>query len=379
MANSWPHTPILPKDCMPHGVIWGVTPTFKPSIPGPPGTGPFKLVSFQQKAEAVLEAHKEYRIPGLPYLDRVILKVISEPGPQTMAVRSGDVDYASQLDEQWVSKVLAGKEFFKVHNLEKEGLGIYTTGGLPFTIFLNNHPEKGNSPFKDERVRQAMDFCLDRAKIASTLWGRMGIPIGQGFDLNESPWGFEDIKYSEQNIPKAKQLLIEAGYPNGLDINFSIDPAWGKQDLLAQMVQQMARPAGFRIAIKPELGVQYWNRLRTYDYHMLHFHLGGEDPMGMYYGYLHTDPAQPYNGRSPASGIKDPEMDKLLDDVATEDNFAKRKVMFKKVVLRSREKAYWLPYVSVIGARVWNKKLKNFKPMDYFTPESALVEAWLDA
>ncbi|MBI4765345.1 MAG: ABC transporter substrate-binding protein [Deltaproteobacteria bacterium] len=378
MANSWPHTPILPKDCMPKGAIWGVTPTFKPPTPGPPGTGPFKLVSFQQKAEAVLEAHREYRIPGLPYLDRVILKVISEPGPQTMAVRAGDIDYASIIDDQWLTQVMAGKDFFKVQNLEKEGLGILTTGGLPFTIYLNCHPEKGKSPFKDERVRQAMDHCLDRAKIASTLWGRLGIPIGQGFDPKDSPWGFEDIGYREYNITKAKQLLKEAGYPNGVDINFSIDPAWGKQDLMAQVVQQMARPAGFRISIKPELGVQYWNRLRTMDYHMLHYTAGGEDPMGFYYGYLHTDPAEPYNGRSPALGVKDPELDKLLDEVAGENVFAKRKQLFKKVVLRAQEKAYWLPYVSVVGAKVWTRKLKNFKPLDYFTPEAALVEAWLD-
>ncbi len=71
-------------------------------------------------------------------------------------------------------------------------------------------------------------------------------------------------------------------------------------------------------------------------------------------------------------------MDKLLDEVAAEDVFEKRRKIFKKVVLRSQEKAYWLPYVAVINARVWNKKLKNYKPQDYFHPEAALVEAWLD-
>jgi peptide/nickel transport system substrate-binding protein len=376
MANSWPHTPILPKDSIPQGKLWGET--YEPPIPGPPGTGPFKLVSFQQKAEAVLEAHREYRIKGLPYLDRVILKVISEPGPQTMAVRAGDIDFASQVDMDWVSKVMTGKEFYKVQTLEKEGLSIYTTGGQPFTIYLNSHPEKGHSPFKDERVRQALDFCLDRAKIAGILWGKMGVPIGQGFNPKDSPWGFEDIGYREQNIPKAKQFMKEAGYASGVDVNFSIDTSWGKSDLLAQIVQQMARPAGFRIKIMPELGAQYWARLRTFEYHMLHWSLGGDDPMGQYYSNLHTDPADPWNGRSPTLGIKDPEMDKLLDELAAEDVFEKRKQIFRKVVLRSQEKAYWLPYLSVIGVRVWNTKLKNFKPMEYFYPESALVEAWLD-
>ncbi|MBI4766966.1 MAG: ABC transporter substrate-binding protein [Deltaproteobacteria bacterium] len=217
MANSWPHTPILPKDSIPQGKLWGET--YEPPIPGPPGTGPFKLAAFQQKAEAVLESHRDYRIPGLPHLDRVVLKVISEPGPQTMAVRAGDIDYATQVDMEWVSKVMTGKEFYTVQSLEKEGLGIYTTGGQPFTIYLNCHPEKGNSPFKDEGVRKALDLCLDRAKIAKTLWGNMAVPTSQGFDLKASPWAFPDIRYPEQNIPKAKQLMKEAGYANGVDIN----------------------------------------------------------------------------------------------------------------------------------------------------------------
>jgi peptide/nickel transport system substrate-binding protein len=380
MANAWPFTPILPKGCMPHGVIWGETPTFQTPTPGPPGTGPFKLVKYQQKVEEILEAHREYRIPGSPHLDRVILKVISDPGPLTMAIRAGDIDYAIGVDSQWASKVLSGKERYTVQDLEGEGLSILTLGNWPYTIYLNGHPEKGNSPFKDERVRQAMDFSLDRAKIASTLYGNMAVPTGQGYDPHITSWYFNDIEYNNQNIPKAKQLLKEAGYPNGLDVNFSIDPTWAKQDLLAQIVQQMARPAGFRIKIVPELGIQYWGRLTTYNYHMLHYQLGMDDPMYHpgYYPGLHTDPAEPYNGFSPMLGVKDPEMDKLLDEMAAESNFEKRRQKFKKCVLRAKEKAYFLPYAVEVGTRVWSKKLKNNKPMDHFFPEKALAEAWLD-
>ncbi len=71
-------------------------------------------------------------------------------------------------------------------------------------------------------------------------------------------------------------------------------------------------------------------------------------------------------------------MDKLLDEVATEGVFEKRKKTFKKVLLRSQEKAYWLPYVAPVNVRVWNKRLKNYKPLDYFFSEAALVEAWLE-
>jgi peptide/nickel transport system substrate-binding protein len=381
IANAWPYTPILPKDCMPHGVIWGFTPTFKPPTPGPPGTGPFKLTKFQQKAEAIFDAHKEYRRKGLPYLDRIIFKVISKPIPRTMAIRAKNIDFSAGVDEKWLAKVLKGKEFYKVINLEKEGLNLSAGAGAmnPFTIYLNNHDKLGNSPFKDERVRKAMDYSLDRERIVKTLYGEMGFPRGQGFDPDVSPWGFEDIGYTKPDIEKAKQLLKEAGYPNGLDVNFSITPTWGKQDLLAQIVQQMAKAAGFRIKIIPEVGVQYWNRLRSMDYHMLHFHMGKEDPQSFYYAHLHTDPAKPYNGYSPALGVKDTVLDILLDDVAKESDFVKRREKFRKVVLRTQEKAYLLPYVSPLGANVWVDKIKNFHPLKYFHTFQAFAEAWLEA
>jgi ABC-type transport system substrate-binding protein len=99
--------------------------------------------------------------------------------------------------------------------------------------------------------------------------------------------------------------------------------------------------------------------------------------MGFYYGWGHTDPAAPWNGFSPF-GVKDAELDRLLDAVAEESDFKKRKEIFRKVVLRVREKAYNLPYVSPVGATVWNKRVKNVKPLDYFHVMQAMAEVWLE-
>ena len=72
IGNAWVNTPILPKDSIPHGVIWGETPTFTPPTTAPPGTGPFKMVKFQQKLEVVFERFDNYYVPELPYLDKII-------------------------------------------------------------------------------------------------------------------------------------------------------------------------------------------------------------------------------------------------------------------------------------------------------------------
>jgi peptide/nickel transport system substrate-binding protein len=382
VANAWCNCPIIPKDIMPEGVIWGETPTFKPPQPAPPGTGPFMVTEYQQKHQVVFKAFKDYRVQGLPYIDEIVYKVISKDTPRTMALRSGDVDFAYGVEPNYLGEVLKGKKDW-VNQLvrdEKAGLNFFPAlNGTTLTIWLNSHPEKGNSPFKDERVRQALDYCIDREKLAQALYGQFGVPMGQGFHPSISSWGFSDIKPRKTDIEKAKKLLKEAGYPDGLDVEFKITPTWGKNDLMAQVVQQMAGQAGFRIKITPQVGLQYWGNLRNMKYHMLVFTLSKEDPMNFYYQYLHTEPAKPYNGFAPSTGVKDPELDKLLDDMAGEIDLNKRKKKFKKVVQHCNDKAYLIPYMMNIGSSGWADRIKNFKPLDYYIPVMAFRDAWVDA
>jgi len=381
IANAWCNTVILPKDSIPEGVVWGSTQRFKPPTVAPPGTGPFQLVEFKQGHRSVFKAFKDYREAGLPYLDEVIFMVISEDTPRTMAVRSGDVDYIWSSEDNWYREVMQGQmdKLFELIHYKKENLITYPAlGDAAVTIFLNCHEKVGDSPFKDVRVRQALDYCIDKPKLCKALYGDLMIPMAQAYHWSNSPWGFKDIEPKVPDIEKAKRLMKEAGYPDGLDVELKFTPSWGKNDLMAQIVQQMAKPAGFRIKLTPEVGVQYWHNLRVYSYQMLVFSMGGDDPMSMIYPYLHTDPAPPYSGYSPSMGVKDPVLDQLLDDMAAEIDLQKRKAKFKKVVLRINEMSYCIPYGLPVVGPVWRPRLKNFKPYDYFFPEQAFKEAWVE-
>jgi ABC-type transport system substrate-binding protein len=381
VANHWGLAPILPKDSVPPGVRWGQTPTFKPKTVAPPGTGPFKMVKFQQKYEAHYEAFKDYRIPGIPYLDKVIYKVISKDQPRTMAVRTGEVDYIWGAEVNWVSEALKDKQYelHKTVTLEKEKLVLFPIlNRFTIAIYLNHH-DKRDTPFKDIRVRQALDYCIDREQITRTMWGTLGVPMGQFFHPDVSYWAFPDIKPKEANIEKAKRLLKEAGYPNGLDVEFLITPTWGKNDKMAQIVQQMARPAGFRISINPKVGMQYYLNLRKYSYQMFLYGFGGLEPMiGGGYGAFHTDPIKPYNGYSPSLGLKDEVMDKLFDEAISGADNKKRKEAYRKVMERINENSHVLPLYTTIVTNTWSTKIKNFKPWNYYYPEQAFKEVWLE-
>ena len=377
MANAWVNAPMLPKDCIPQGKIFGQSADYKPDRAAPPGTGPFEMVEFQQNQKAVYKAFKDYRMPGLPYLDGVELLVIKDQ-PRTMALRAGNVDYVYGVDDEFFAKLYPGHELYQP--FEKDSLVFYPwLFNETQTIYLNNHPEKGNSPFHDERVRQALSLSIDRKKLAQALYGERGIPSVQGFMPAESVWGFDDIEVPEPDIAKAKQLLKEAGYPDGIDVEFKITPTWGKNDQMAQVVQQMARAAGFRIKITTQMGLQYWGNLRQLTYQMFVFHVGGDDPMSRYYSYLRSDSSGADGGYAPITGVKDPVLDQMLDDMAAEIDLNKRKEKFKQVVLRVNEKAYLLPYMRFVVANGWTKKLKNFNPRKYYIIEQGFKEAWLES
>lgn len=376
MACAWVNSPIMPKDCIPKGKVFGQG-DHKSNRAAPPGTGPFELVEFKQNHKAFYKAHQDYRIPGLPYLDGVELLVIKDQ-PRTMGLRAGNLDYIYGVVDDYFANVYKGQKLYQP--FEKNGLMFYPKlFDEAQTIYLNNHPEKGNSPFKDERVRQALSLSIDRKRMAQALYGERGIPTVQGFQPAESVWGFDDIEVPKPDIAKARRLLKEAGYPNGIDVEFKVTPTWGKNDQMAQVVQQMGRAAGFRIKITTQVGLQYWGNLGKMSYQMFAFHVGGDDPMSRYYSYLRTDPGKYWNGFSPVTGVKDKVLDQLLDDMAGELDLQKRRQKFKKVLLRINEKAYFLPFMRFVVANGWNKKLKNFKPWDYYIPEQGFKEAWLES
>ncbi len=380
-ANTWGLAPILPKDSIPPGVRWGQTGTFKPKTAAPPGTGPFKMVQFQQKYKAEFEAFKEYRIPGRPYLDKVIYRVLMKNEPRTMALRAGNVDYIYSAEVNWLNKVLAGK-LYKLNQpitLRDQKLILFPAlNRTTITIYLNSH-DKMNTPFKDARVRQALNYCIDRKKLSEVLFGKLAIPVAQFFHPSISYWAYPDIVPPQPDIEKAKNLLKQAGYPNGLDVEFRITPTWGKNDIMAQVVQQMAKRAGFRIKIIPQVGMQYYINLRKYTYQMLVYTFGGLDPMiGGGYTAFHTDPIKPYNGYSHSLGLKDPEMDRLFDEAISGTDNKKRKAAYRKVVERINEQAYAIPMYMNIVANGWSTKIKNFKPWNYYYPEQAFQEAWIE-
>lgn len=170
----------------------------------PVGTGPFKLVEWKRDSHIKWERNKDYWQKGKPYLDGIEVRYVPDP------VTASAMFQTKQAD-MWTGAPLKDQA-----DLEKKGF-IRNSGyaGLPTMIFLNTTDP--NKPTGKLKVREAIEYALDKGAMAKALGFGYAKPLKM--TAPEGEWGY-DPAYSGRpfNPVKAKQLLTEAGYPNGLKL-----------------------------------------------------------------------------------------------------------------------------------------------------------------
>ena len=169
----------------------------------PIGLGPYKFVSNTPGIEIVMEANESYW-RKMPSVKRLVFKSVPEPTTRAAMLKKGEVDVAYLLDAP------TALELKRDPNLKLAFSGAI---GIHFLDFFDQWDPK--SPWHDRRVRLAANYAIDRRSLneaenlgASRLTGGM-VPRKFEFALPLEPYPYDPAK--------AKQLLAEAGYPNGFD------------------------------------------------------------------------------------------------------------------------------------------------------------------
>jgi ABC-type transport system substrate-binding protein len=174
----------------------------------PVGTGPFKLAKWEQNQVIMLEKNAQYFKPGLPYLDRIELRVMKEGVTRVTALRTGEVDFANAVPREHVERLARDVKIQLLRGRE--------------TQRINSYFNQAKTPFKDVRVRRGLlGYGIDRPAIAKTAL------LGQAQPL----WGFVPsgskghIDFKEQfpyDPDQAKALLKEAGYDERNPLRYTI-------------------------------------------------------------------------------------------------------------------------------------------------------------
>jgi peptide/nickel transport system substrate-binding protein len=220
----------------------------------PHGTGPYTLETYKETEIAVLKARKDYWQKGadgkpLPYLDGMtFIEIGTETAPQLAALKSGEVDMIDLADAGSPDIMLAAK---KDPNLVVQPV---TTSQVRVLRMRTD-----TDPWKDNRVRQAIKLCQRRDKILKLAYFNEGME-GQDFHVYPGHPEYCPQPTPDYNPEKAKALLKEAGYPDGLKVELNAGADWSDVMRFAEILKEDAKPAGLDIEIKAMPVSQYWEK-----------------------------------------------------------------------------------------------------------------------
>ena len=210
----------------------GIVPTdYDPQ--NPVGTGAFTLGTFEPGQVTVLKANPDYwREP--PLLDEVHMLNFNDEDALVNALLSSQVDVVGQLPLALVDVVDTDPRIFTV---------ISETGAwLPFTMRVDVEP------FSDPRVREAFKLVVDREQMVEQVFsghGRVGNDMYSPFDP-----GTPELPQRTRDIEKAKQLLAQAGYSDGLDVELVTAPIQSGAVESAQVFAEQASEAGINVSLR---------------------------------------------------------------------------------------------------------------------------------
>ncbi len=212
----------------------------------PVGTGPYRFVNWVKDDRVELEANPDYW-GGRPKIDRVVVRVIPTDAARVAELLAGSVQMAPLLPPELFSAVRTSS---KLNLSVGKSLSV-------FFVILNMVNVPKDKPLADPRVRQALNYAIDRQAILTSVMRNVGTPVSTfctevmaGCDPSIPPFSYDP--------DKARVLLREAGYANGFDFSISGTSGSypGDRDIVLAVADQLTR-VGVRTKVDiTEIGVQ---------------------------------------------------------------------------------------------------------------------------
>jgi len=217
------------------------------------GTGAFMVDDFKAGTSITFKRNPDYwgtwKYQGkeykLPFADKLVFPLIKDKSTQLAAIQTGKIDAGTSLPAKHKKRLIKGAPELKFKT--------FWSGSTTLVSFRFDRPDL---PTHDLRVRQALNMAIDRQGIVDAVFGGEAVvemrPFGENSvvpAVKDAPEEFAMLY--EYNPKRAKQLLAEAGYPNGFEIGFLYH---GSEDntALAEMIEYYWKQVGVRTKLDPQ-------------------------------------------------------------------------------------------------------------------------------
>src|SRR5919206_284992 len=328
----------------------------------PVGSGPFKFVSYQPRTAIKFERNPDYFEAGKPYFDAMEYRIISDITALTNAVISGQANFSNEIPAKDWSKVKS-----------TPSLAAVTLEGSRYYWLLpnNTHP-----PLDNSKVRQAVAVAINRKAIVQGAFFGLATPILGGV-IPQWNWGYADILFfkPEGDPARAKQLLAEAGVPNGFETSMTIASSFPPMMAMAPIIQANLAAVGIKAKIGTMEIPRYWDEVwstSNFDITTMYWVSPLADPDDFVSNNYKCGMAinvQKYCSKS---------MDEILEQAKSAPSQDERKALYRKMQELSLEEMGQVPLVNGWLLIAHTKKLQNYKPMRTGFLKT-LKDAWLES
>ncbi|MGV8970639.1 MAG: ABC transporter substrate-binding protein [Microbacteriaceae bacterium] len=279
----------------------------------PVGTGPFSFVEWVQGDHITVAKNESYFKAGLPHLDSVTYRFLAVDQSRIDALSAGEIDWADAVPLQQVETLKNDPRFSYVTS---------SVAGIPDFLALNTT----TAPFDDVRVRQAIALAINRSDIRDVAYlgtGELGlaeVPTGSSWYDETGIFG------ATTDIARAKELLAEAGYPDGLTVEYLGLSQYPELLKTGQVVRDQLKAIGVDMTISA-VDVSVW-----YD-----AFVSGDYQITSAYQERTIDPDNFYSlviksgGPINTTGYSDPAVDALIAQAAASTDDAERAALYVQI------------------------------------------------
>jgi len=305
----------------------------------PIGTGPFQIGEVEGTSRLVLEKNENYWQTGLPYLEAVEITPIPDDTVRETALRSGDVDWVLAIAPQNFETLQADPNVV-----------VSTAPQLSYDYMGMNLTRE---PFSDVRVRQAIALALDREQIAQAGYFGLAEPL-QGPTGPGSPWYFDYSPY-DRDVERAKELLAEAGYPDGFEMELLPTVQYGETVRAAQVIQQQLAEIGITASINAPEWSQWLELEGNFQYDAYICNWNGLIDADQYY-YLQHKSDQVFN----FTGYDNPQFDELVTEARSTSDFDERYEIYQDLNQILVDDAPYIYMYNKLEVRAYSPDVKGF-------------------
>ncbi|KQS77091.1 ABC transporter substrate-binding protein [Rhizobium sp. Leaf384] len=301
----------------------------------PVGTGPFTFVRWTKGDRVELAANPDYWNKAVKVrLQTVTFRFIPDAQAQAAALNTGGVDAIPEF---------AAPELMESFKDKPDLVTVIGNTELKVVAGMNN----ARKPFDDKRVRQALMMAIDRQTVIDGAWSGLGTAIGSHYTPNDR--GYVDLTAKlPYDVDKAKALLAEAGYPEGVAFTIKT-PQMAYAPRSAEVMQAMLAEIGVTMTIEPTEFPAKWVQdvLKAADYDMTI--VAHAEPMDI--DIYARDPYY-FNYKNPAFSA-------IIDKVEATTDPAEQDALYQdaQTILAEDVPALFLFVMPKLG--VWNAKLKG--------------------